>query len=161
MTTRKDAIKMLTLKLNKGTIVVSSLGMTSRYLYAVNDRPLNFYLVGGMGSSLAVGIGIALNTTRRVIVISGDGDALMSAGTIFQHKQLEIDNLWHFILNNNEHASTGGQSTCFGAIEYSSLSLNTVVIDIEKGKGDAPRIPLTGKQIKERFVNAISNNISL
>lgn len=156
---RIDAIKKI-MENVKEEIVISSTGMISRELCAVKDRPRNFYMMGSMGSALAIGLGIALNSKHKVIVISGDGAVLMSLGTLVLHKKLNPKNLIHFILDNNCHSSTGGQLTCSDSIDFSKLAPNTEVIKVSGEKGDAPRITLTPKQIKRRFKNAISPDCS-
>ncbi len=154
---RIDAIKKI-MKDVKDEIVISSTGMISRELYAVKDRPRNFYIQGSMGSALGIGLGIAINSKHKVIVISGDGAVLMSLGTLALHKRLNPKNLKHYILDNSCHSSTGGQPTCSNVIDFSKIAPNTKVIKVSKEKGDAPRIPLLPKQIMMRFKNAISSN---
>jgi len=154
--TREQAIKLISKTINKNALVISSLGMTSRFVYKLLDKYKPFYLVGGMGSCLSVAMGIALNTKKKIIAITGDGETLMGLGTLVTHKRLNPKNLWHFILDNNQHASTGGQKTISNKCDFKSLSPNTIVIKIKKGKGNAGRIPLTGKQIKERFLKVLN-----
>jgi len=151
---RIDAIRKI-MKNVRDEVVISSTGMISRELYAVCDRPRNFYMEGSMGCALAIGLGIALNSAHKVIVISGDGAALMSLGTFILHKKLNPKNLKHYILDNNEHASTGGQPTCSDAVDFSNLAPKTRVIKVGKGQGDAPRIPLTPASITARFRKAL------
>ena len=141
-------------------VVISSTGMISRELHAVRDRPRNFYVQGSMGCALGIGLGIAINSEYNVIVISGDAAALMSLGTLVLHRKLNPKNLKHYILDNNCHSSTGGQPTCSDAVNFSMLAPNTEVIKVSKEKGDAPRIPLSPKQITKRFMNAIGSNRS-
>ncbi len=142
----------------KDEIVISSTGMISRELYAVKNRPRNFYMEGSMGCALGIGLGIAINSKHKVIVISGDAAVLMSLGTLALHKKLNPKNLKHYILDNNCHSSTGGQPTCSDVIDFSKMAPNTVVIKVSKEKGDAPRIPLSPKQIMRRFRNAIRSH---
>lgn len=141
-------------------IVISSTGMISRELYQVKDRDKNFYMLGSMGNSLGIGLGIAMNSNYNVIVISGDGDTLMSLGTLVLHKKLNLKNLKHYILDNNCLSSTGGQQTCSDAINFLKITQNTEVIKVSGEKGDAPRIPLSPQQIKTRFKSAVSINSS-
>ncbi len=154
---RIDAIKDIMSNV-KDEAVIASTGMISREVYMVKDRPLNFYMEGSMGCALAIGLGIAINSNHKVVVISGDAAALMSLGTLALHKKLNPKNLKHYILDNEAHSSTGGQPTCSSAIDFSKLAPNTFVIKVSKEKGDAPRIPLSPKQIKERFVEALEQN---
>lgn len=156
---RIDAIRKIMNGI-KDKAVISSAGMISREVYAVRDRPRNFYMMGSMGSALGIGLGVALNSKHKVIVISGDASALMSLGTLTLHRKLNPENLQHYILDNGCHSSTGGQSTCSDAVDFSKLAPNTKVIRVSKEKGNAPRIPLSLKQIKERFKNAISPDCS-
>lgn len=141
-------------------IVISSAGMISRELFTIRDRPRNFYMEGSMGCELGVGLGIAINSKHNVIVISGDASTLMSLGTLVLHRKLNPQNLKHYILDNGCHASTGGQPTCSDVVDFSKLAPNTIVVKVSKEKGDAPRIPLSPMQIKERFKNAISSDCS-
>ncbi len=149
--TRKEAIESILKGVEPEDIIISSTGMTSRELYNIKDRPLNFYMMGSMGNALAIGLGIAINTSRKVIVINGDGSALMSLGTMVQHNNLHPKNLYHAILDNNAHNSTGGQSTISDKIDFETLSPNTYRYDIENKKVTLPRIPFSPKEIKERF----------
>lgn len=159
---RKEAIKCIVDDLEENDIIISSTGMISRELYEFKDRPLNFYMMGSMGNALSIGLGLALNNKdRKVIVLNGDGSALMSLGTMGTHNKLKPKNLYHFILDNNEHASTGGQTTSSNYINFEELAPNTYTLKVEKGKGDAKRIPLSCKQIKTRFYKALKNNATI
>lgn len=152
---RIEAIRNI-LKSVTDEIVISSTGMISRELYAVKDRPRNFYMLGSMGSALGIGLGIATNSSHKVIVISGDASCLMSLGTLALHKKLNPRNLKHYILDNNCSSSTGGQPTCSDAVDFSALAPNTEVIKVDKEKGDASRIPLQPNEIMKRFRDAVS-----
>ena len=136
-------------------LVIASTGMISREVYYIKDRVENFYVSGSMGNSLAIGIGLALNTTRKVIVISGDADALMGLGSLVTAAYFKLKNLKHYILDNGVHGSTGNQSTCSSAIDFSSVG-NTIVIKVEKEiEFAAPRIELSPEEIKNRFLSAL------
>ncbi|MBU1078073.1 MAG: sulfopyruvate decarboxylase subunit beta [Spirochaetes bacterium] len=152
---RIEAIKDI-MKDVKDEIVIASTGMIARELYAVCDRPRNFYMMGSMGNALGIGLGLALNLKDDVIVLSGDGAALMSLGTLVLHKKLNPKNLKHYILDNNCHGTTGGQPTCSEEVDFQSLAPNTRVIKVDPEKGDAPRIPLSPEDISKRFKDAVS-----
>ncbi|MFA5068986.1 MAG: thiamine pyrophosphate-dependent enzyme [Candidatus Omnitrophota bacterium] len=138
--------------------VISSTGMISRELYAVMDRDRNFYMLGSMGSALGIGLGIAINSSHKVIVISGDAAALMSLGTLALHRKLHPPNLKHYILDNNCCSSTGGQPTCSDAVDFASIAPNTYVIKVDKDKGSAPRIPMKPNEIMVRFMYALGTD---
>lgn len=140
----------------KDEVVISSTGMISREVYAVKDRPRNFYMQGSMGCALGIGLGLAINSRHKVVVISGDAEALMSLGTLVLHKKLNPKNLTHYILDNQCHSSTGAQPTCSDKVDFAKLAPNTKVIKVDKEKGISPRIDMSPKEIMERLVNAIS-----
>lgn len=156
MLKRIEAIREIIKNVND-EVIISSTGMISRELYAVRDTERNFYMQGSMGSALAIGLGIALNSKHNVIVLSGDAAALMSMGTFALHKKLNPKNLKHYILDNNVHASTGGQPTSSDAVDFETLAPQTKVIRVTKEKGNSPRIPIPPKEIMTRFREAIKN----
>ena len=154
---RHQAIRVIMEQVND-EIVVSNIGDPSKEAYHIRDRPENFYMLGSMGCALAIGIGIAYARPDLVVkVISGDGSALMGLSTMALHKKMGLNNLSHYILDNNAHATTGGQPTCSDAVDFSRLAPNTCVFKIANDKGDSERIPLTPIQIQRRFKNAIYN----
>ncbi len=151
---RIEAIEII-MKSVTDECIISSNGMISREVYQVKDRDRNFYIYGAMGSALGIGIGLAYQRPDlKVFVVNGDGAALMELGTLVLSKKLKLPNLFHFILDNNAYASTGGL-TCSDAVNFENIGFNTYTLPISSELGDAPRIPLTGAQVKERFMNAI------
>lgn len=131
--------------------VITSCGYISREVYHAKDRPRNFYLLGSMGSSLAVGCGLAYSRPDlHIIVIQGDGSALMGAGSMILSRHLNLPNLTHYILYNETYASTGGQKNC-----ASSMIAHCTELVPCGSNSDAPRIPLTPIELKRRFVEAI------
>ena len=136
-------------------LVICSTGMISREAFAVRDRPENFYVMGSMGASLGIGIGLALHTDRNVIVMAGDGDILMSMGTLVLMNHLSLENLKLYILDNNCYSSTGGQKTCSDAVDFTKIA-DCKVIKVHPEKGEAPRISITHKEITRRFYGAVN-----
>ena len=139
---------------DKYALVITSTGHISREVHHVMDRPENFYVQGSMGAALPLGIGLALNTNRMVMVIIGDGDALMSLDSMVLMKKLDLPNLKLFILDNNEYESTGGQPTCSMSVEFRLLCYCSVIF-VEKGGKTVPRIDIPHKKIKERFMKCL------
>ena len=59
-------------------LVVAGLGAPNWDVTAVGDHDLNFPLWGAMGGAAMLGLGLALaQPERRVLVLTGDGEALM------------------------------------------------------------------------------------
>lgn len=102
--------------------VVSTTGKTSRELFTLADRPQHFYLVGAMGSASAVGLGVARHTDRSVVVVDGDGAALMRLGTLATVGAHPAPNLLHVVLDNGVHDSTGGQRTLAAQVDFPALA---------------------------------------
>jgi len=85
-------------------IIVGSLGSIS------NDLPDTAIKVkGAMGCAVAVGLGIALNTKKKVVVVIGEGALLMKLGSLSTVAKYRPKNLEIIIINNGVYASTGGQ----------------------------------------------------
>ena len=153
---RIDAIREIMDSIND-ELVVSSTGKISRELYHVKDRSANFYVMGSMGASLGIGIGLALHTDQKVIVIVGDGDILMSLSTLVLMNKLKLPNLSLYILDNNCFESTGGQKTCSDAVDFTKIcNHNSKVIKVEATPSKIPRIDMPHKEVMKRFYNEVN-----
>ncbi len=103
--------------------LIATTGFAGRVLYAVEDRVNQLYMVGGMGcaSSLAQGLAVA-QKKRRVICLDGDGAALMRLGALATLGYERPKNMLHFILDNEVHDSTGGQSTVSHSVDLARIA---------------------------------------
>lgn len=137
-------------------LVISSAGMISREVYSVRDRPGNFYVMGSMGASLGVGIGLALNTNRDVLILAGDGEILMSLGTLVLMNKLKLSNLRLVILDNNSYQSTGGQKTVSDAVDFTQICKNCEVYKVELTDSNIPRIDIPHVEITKRFYSEVN-----
>lgn len=102
---------------DRGTILtVSSLGGPSYDVAAVQvDFEQDFPLGGAMGSASMVGLGLAIaRPERRVIVFAGDGEMLMSLGTLATIGAEKPANLAIVVIDNEHYAETGMQLTHTG-----------------------------------------------
>jgi phosphonopyruvate decarboxylase len=120
---RMDVILGLKQRIGEGCIVVSTTGFTGRELYATGDAPLQLYLAGSMGCASAVGLGLALFTDRKVVVLDGDGAALMRLGNLATIGSLKPQNLVHVVFNNGVYESTGGQSCHSRVVDFRRVAL--------------------------------------
>ena len=94
-------------------LIVCNIGFPSRELYAVGDRPENFYMLGSMGLASSIGLGLAMaQPDKRVIVLDGDGAVLMNLGTLATIANYAPKNYLLVILDNCCYGSTGSQPTC-------------------------------------------------
>jgi len=91
-------------------LVVSGLGSTTYDAGAAGDRAFNFYLWGAMGAAAMIGLGIALaQRSRRVLVLTGDGEALMGLGSLATIAAASPPNLAVAVLDNGRYGETGAQ----------------------------------------------------
>ena len=106
-----EAIQALLTGLKDSDIALFTTGMVSREAQSIKDRPQNFYMIGSMGLASSVGLGIALNTNKKVIVFDGDGSVLMDMGTMALIASEKPKNLIHLVIDNESYKSTGCQPT--------------------------------------------------
>ena len=93
-------------------LVVAGLGSTSWDCTAAGDSPLNFPLWGAMGNAGMIGLGLALSQpSRRVLVITGDGEMLMGLGSLATIGVQKPRNLSIVVIDNERYGETGMQAT--------------------------------------------------
>ena len=108
MLSRKEAIEKIFLKHGEQAIYITNTGYISRAVY--NEYPDNkniFYMQGSMGLAPCIGLGMALNTDKSVIVLSGDGALLMHLGITHTIRDNHVENLFVYVLDNGCHESVG------------------------------------------------------
>ena len=94
------------------TLVIAGLGSATYDLAAAGDKPENFYLWGAMGGAAVMGLGLALAQPQRpVVVLTGDGEALMGLGGFATIALQRPKNLSVVILDNGLYGETGAQAT--------------------------------------------------
>ncbi len=123
--TRYEVLKKLVQATSaEKTVLIATTGYTGRELCAINDRANHLYMVGSMGcaSSLALGLALA-RPDLKVIIIDGDGAALMRMGNLATIGAYSPRNLKHMLLDNEAHDSTGGQQTVSRATDFSKIAL--------------------------------------
>jgi phosphonopyruvate decarboxylase len=103
--------------------VIVTTGKAGRELFTLADRPQHLYLVGSMGGASGLGLGVALNSARKVVVLDGDGAALMKLGTLATIGAYAPPNLVHVVLDNGTHDSTGGQATVSATVDFADAAL--------------------------------------
>jgi len=92
-------------------LVVCNLGLPSRELYSLSDKPSHFYMLGSMGMASSIGLGLALAQKKRVYVIDGDGSLLMNLGSLATIAQHAPKNYCLVVVDNKGYGSTGHQPT--------------------------------------------------
>lgn len=164
----------------EGKVVISNLGIPSKELHHVLDQESNFYMLGSMGMASPIGLGVALNTKKEVVVIDGDGSLLMNPGILATISVLAPENLTILAIDNGAYGSTGNQptptATCvdlgavagaFGFTQVYRAAGEREMKDIFEnlrdgpsfihasalpGNAEVPDIPMAPSEIKERVM---------
>ncbi|MTK63626.1 MAG: sulfopyruvate decarboxylase subunit beta [Methanobacterium sp.] len=178
---RIEAIEKLSSSLTD-ELVICNIGFPSRELHHLKDSPNQFYMMGSMGLASSIGLGVAMSTTKRVVVIDGDGSVLMNMGSMVTVCNQNPKNLVWIVLDNECYGSTGSQCTyassfqlgdlakSIGFINVFSFDLNSEIdfsevlsseglvfvhIKVEPGNADVPVIPMEPEEIRDRFIKTI------
>jgi sulfopyruvate decarboxylase subunit beta len=141
-------------------------------------------MLGSMGLASSIGLGLSLNTLRKVWVLDGDGSILMNLGTLSTIANYAKENYTLIILDDSSYGSTGCQPTHTSLkTELTGIAKSTglnnvycedssnlkktlyilknnngphvLIIKIKPGNSKVPIIPLTSLQIKHRFKVAV------
>jgi thiamine pyrophosphate-dependent acetolactate synthase large subunit-like protein len=100
----------------KDAVVIGGLGASTYDIAAAGDHDRNFYLWGGMGGAVMIGLGVALaQPNLPVVVITGDGEMLMGLGSLATVGLQKPGNLTIIVLDNEVYGETGGQASHTGA----------------------------------------------
>jgi len=153
MQPRADAIKWI-FDTHPDAIFIASTGYISRAVHALYPEHNGiFYMQGSMGMAPAIGLGMALNTDREVVVISGDAALLMQLGITHTIRDANLPNLSLYVLDNGCHESVGGFECSLLEDSYPGV---TKIIKISKDGKDS-RVALSceenSKNIKELLCN--------
>ncbi len=124
---RENLIEVILASSGEG-IIVSTTGKTSREVFEVREKmherhEKDFLMVGSMGHSSSVALGLALHQpTKKIWCIDGDGAALMHMGAMAMIGNRQPSNLIHIVINNGVHESVGGQPTANPHLKISKIA---------------------------------------
>ncbi|MBM3649446.1 MAG: aldehyde dehydrogenase [Alphaproteobacteria bacterium] len=109
---RRPLVKQLLDGADDNLLVIAGLGSPNWDVTESGDRPLNMPLWGAMGAPVCMGLGLAIaQPTKRVLVITGDADMLMSLGSLATVAAQQPDNLAIVVLDNEKFGETGNQAS--------------------------------------------------
>jgi phosphonopyruvate decarboxylase len=167
--------------------VIHANGYICRESCAIDDRPQNFYMIGSMGMASAIGLGLALaRPASACVVFDGDGNLLMSLGTLAMVGSLGPRNFVHLVFDNEVYGSTGGQRSPSREVRLDRLARDAgyrtatavttadeiaaavraaraaegphfVLAKVTAADAPAPRIPHSPEAIRDRFRRAVSD----
>lgn len=167
-------------------LVICNIGLPSQELHMIDDQPTNFYMLGTMGLSSSIGLGVALAQDKTVISIDGDGSVLTNFGTLPTIANNVADNYILLIIDNGSYGSTGDQPTyagkktslsavakacgCENVIEcqaeetlkvlqdaIASQKMTIIVSKCESGNVKVPVITKDPVVIRDRFMTAVQS----
>ncbi|MFQ6026015.1 MAG: thiamine pyrophosphate-dependent enzyme [Dehalococcoidia bacterium] len=87
-------------------------GRGGRYWVDISDKPNRDLPLGdpAMGGHASFALGLALAMpNEKVVLFDSEGDILMNLGALPTIAEKEPKNLYHFVLDNEVYATTGGQ----------------------------------------------------
>ena len=111
---RREAVAAL-LADRGNLLVVAGLGSPAYDLHAAGDHDANFYLWGAMGGAALMGLGLAqAQPDKPVLVLTGDGEALMGLGGLATIAVAGPGNLTIAVIDNGHFGETGMQQSHTG-----------------------------------------------
>lgn len=120
---RFDVLSCLNKLKDDNSVYLATTGKTGRELYEIDDAPNNLYMVGSLGCISSLGLGLALvRNDKNIVVLDGDGSLLMRMGALPTIAYYEPGNLFHILIDNNAHDSTGGQATVSHNINFAEVA---------------------------------------
>ena len=135
----KEIIPLLT-----DEIAIHANGYICRESFNIKDRENNFYMIGSMGLASSIGLGVAVSRPdQKTIIIDGDGNVLMSMGTLAMIAAAAPKNLIHIVIDNEAYESTGRQRSLSESVSLEKVAQSAGYLQTKK---------VTNKnQIKDAF----------
>ncbi len=149
---RKDILEKI-MDIFNDDIILSTTGTSSRELlliYEKKNKELNniFLNVGAMGHVCMIAQGVAMNTSKKVVCIDGDGSSIMHMGNLTSIGTSNLKNMIHIVINNSMHQSVGIQPTVGFKIEFCKIA---------EACGYKKTFLITSNQEFENSINDIRN----
>ena len=109
---RLELTKRAVAQLKKDEAVIGGIGNTNFDLWEAGQRPENFYMLGSMGLSIPIALGVAIAQPKRhVVALEGDGSLLMMLGCLATVAVQAPKNLTMVVWDNGAYQITGSQPT--------------------------------------------------
>ena len=123
---KKDVLEYISQFLSENDIIVTSSGNVSNIFYNITEANKkqhnnNVYVSGAHGQASSVAYGIALNTSKNVYCIDGDGSFLRDLGGLTVAVQNTQRNLKYILIDDGSYSSTGGQTTPLNCLDMKKM----------------------------------------
>ena len=120
---RIECIRTILNRLRGDEVIVSCNGVCSRELFSIDDRESNFYMIGAMGLSSSVALGICIaQPDKRILIMDGDGNVLMNLGALTTIGTYSPPGLLHVVFDNACYESTGGQPSNAEVVDLEAIA---------------------------------------
>jgi phosphonopyruvate decarboxylase len=180
---RIESIGIVREEISHEDALIATTGKIGRELFTLGDSVNQLYVVGSMGCAAGIGFGIQhVKPKHHVVVLDGDGSALMKMGTLATIGYYKPEKFIHIVLDNESYESTGGQQSVSPSVDFCKIAaacgypqcyrtdtkndlLNAIrsakklsgpsLIHVKISSGSAPdlgRPTLKPYQVKERFM---------
>lgn len=112
---RKVALPKLIGDTNRFLIISGLAGPAKDIGYLTQESPNTFLFGGAMGGAMPTALGLAVSRpNERVLCVTGDGDLLMSMGSLATIASVKPKNLIIICIDNGLYQETGGQKSHTG-----------------------------------------------
>jgi len=109
---RLDLTRRLVALLKRDEAVIGGIGNANFDLWETGQRPQNFYMLGSMGLTIPIALGVAIAQPKRhVVALEGDGSLLMQLGCLTTVAMQAPKNLTMVVWDNGIYQITGSQPT--------------------------------------------------
>lgn len=141
---RNDALAIVAAEADAAAaFVFTGNGYNARALCALADRPRFFYMVGSMGLCPTLAAGFARFTAAPVVVVEGDGNALMGLSGYPVSAAAATGTFVHLVLDNGQYETTGGQRTLADRVDLVAIARAAgYERAVRAGEGDGLRAAL-------------------
>ena len=112
-------------KPHRGDAIVTTAGTAGRHWPDLSDNPNRDIALGGaMGHTASAAFGLALGLPdEKVVLFDAEGSLLMNLGVLASVAGKQPANFYHFVLDNECYATTGGQPVPnSAAIDYATMA---------------------------------------
>ncbi|HEY7199177.1 MAG TPA: thiamine pyrophosphate-dependent enzyme [Candidatus Dormibacteraeota bacterium] len=120
---RNDAIAIIAAEAETaGGFVFAGNGYNARALSALSGRPECFEMVGSMSLCPTLAAGFSRFTDAPVVVVEGDGNALMGLSGYPAAAAAATGTFVHVVLDNGQYETTGGQRTLADRVDLATIA---------------------------------------
>jgi thiamine pyrophosphate-dependent acetolactate synthase large subunit-like protein len=149
---RKLALPKLIGDTNRFLIISGLAGPAKDIGYLTQESPNTFLFGGAMGGAMPTALGLAVSRpSDRVLCVTGDGDLLMSMGSLATIASVKPKNLIIICIDNGLYQETGGQKS------HTGLGVN--LSKVAEGCGIPNVLSIVNEQELNKGSLLIDNNL--